>query len=72
MGDSRICTPNQFLGDAARGSDNYTYSVSQQSGILFCGFPILFISLEFDEMKQNHTHKTLGEQNFILKIDLRS
>lgn len=38
--------------------------------LIVLGFPILLVSLEFDEMEQNHTHKTLGEQNFILKIDL--
>lgn len=34
------------------------------------GLFLLLVSLEFDKMKQNHTYKTLGEQNFILKIDL--
>lgn len=67
---SGMCA-DKFLRDAeAPGNDNSVNWAPTTCLFILGFFPILLIPLEYDEMKQNHTHKTLGEQNFILKIYL--
>lgn len=69
-GGAQECAANKFPGDA-EAPGHYTYSVSLAPTIcLFVLFYSILILLEFDEIKQNHIHETLGEQNFILKIYL--